>query len=163
MADYFFNALLAAAANVEVPIDGQTGVWLSSGGVLVSSAMVMSYSLPLHTGSAATQANVYRGGVLAGASVGYWGTVNVSSGGTLSSPVLYQNGGNIAIRAGGLAQGVEVLQGRLTVFRQGLASGVILSGGSLAVSSGGTALAVTSNAGAVVVVEEGGYIEYVTP
>ena len=43
MADYFFNALLAAAVNVtqEVPVDGSTGVWLKQGATVIGSGMKM--------------------------------------------------------------------------------------------------------------------------
>lgn len=50
------------------------------------------------------------------------------------------------------------------VNNSGYVSGcAIMSAGTLTVRSGASSLAVTSNAGAVITVEDGGYIEYVTP
>lgn len=172
----FFMAAAAQAVTVETPVEGQTGVWLSSGGAAVSSGMSIAGGI-IRYQTSVTAADVYSRGVLAGASVGYWGNLYVHSGGLATDTVVYMNGANAYARAGvlsdttitagrfyiqsgGTAAGAVVSGGSLVV-QSGSASAVIVNeGGTLVVSSGGTALAVTSNAGAVVNSSAGAYIEY---
>ena len=108
-----FVMMMAAGATVEQPIDGQTGVWLKSGGVTISSAMKMTGAV-VSTGQSQT----------------------VYSKGTASASILYTNGrlfvsnGGIArdcVGNGNVAHGLFVIQG-------GTASGYTLYSGDLSVN-----------------------------
>ena len=83
--DFFFNALLAAAATVtqEVPIDGQTGVWLKSGATVLSSGMSMT-GITVSTGQ--NQYVYERGAAIATTVDG--GSAYVNSGGSALNLVL---------------------------------------------------------------------------
>lgn len=79
--DFFHNALLAAAtANVEVPIDGRTGVWIKSGTTVVSSGMKMTGAV---VSSGQTQ-YVYSRGKAMNCTVLSGGIQHVSNGGVAS-------------------------------------------------------------------------------
>lgn len=161
--NYYFNALLAAAAvTQEVPIDGQTGVWVKLGTTVVASGMTIS-GFVLQA-DAARSADVYNKGKMLDVTV-VRGIVRVSNGGVISGESVPDNAAfvrNTHVYSGGTAYAVTLGQrGNLNVSNGGIASGVTVnSNGTLNVSSGGTALAVTSNAGATVNVLPGGYIEY---
>lgn len=161
---YFFNALLAAAANVtqEVPIDGQTGVWVKLGTSVVASGMTISgYTL---AADAARTMDIYSRGVATDITDSR-GIIRVSNGGVLSAlsvpgSAVYVR--NVTVFNGGMLIGAELGGAGVNAnISGGFASGVIVSSAAnLRIYSGGTALAVTSNAGANIEVYAGGYIEY---
>ena len=78
--------------------------------------------------------------------------------------VTAMQGGKLQVSGGTMANAIISSGGTMTVSSGGVASQTtVLSGGIMYVSSGASALAVTSNFGATITVQEGGYIEYVTP
>lgn len=77
------SALLMAAAGVEQPIDGQTGVWLKEGGVTISSGMSMTGAV-VSSGQSQT---VYSRGVAQSCIID-GGALYVSSGGTASGTII---------------------------------------------------------------------------
>lgn len=99
MADFFFNALLGAAAAVEAPVDGQTGVWIKQGATVISSAMKMQGAV-VSSGAAMYVYN--RGSAVSGSIVG---SALVSRGGILSSSWVHNSA---TISSGGTALHVSV-------------------------------------------------------
>ena len=132
MADYFFNALLAAATNVEVPIDGQTGVWLKSGGVTISSGMKMVGAV-VSPGNTQT---VYSKGV-ANACLTRGGTQTVYFGGVVSNTSAL-GAGKIYISSGGIAAGCYISGGLnaavLYIHSGGTASSCVLQSGDIQIN-----------------------------
>lgn len=127
MADYWFNALLAAATSVEVPIDGQTGVWTKSGGVTISSGMKM-IGATVTTGQIQY---VYDRGVASNYTLA-GGRIEVSSGGVASNGVV--SAGSAIIAIGGMGVGMTAVGGR--VFLNGYTGGATKSILSSSVVSG---------------------------
>ena len=136
MADYWFDALIAAAATVtqEVPIDGQTGVWLKQGTTVISSGMKMTgvtvgdgQALYIYNRGRANSTNVSSGGIM-----------YVSSGGVAIGASVYRNG---SANVYGLLSGVSQLESaaNVTVFNGGVVSSAFVLLGTLLVSSGGFA------------------------
>lgn len=136
MADYWFDALIAAAATVtqEVPIDGQTGVWLKQGTTVISSGMKMTgvtvgdgQALYIYNRGRANSTNVSSGGIM-----------YVSSGGVAIGASVYRNG---SANVFGLLSGVSQLESaaNVTVFKGGVVSSAFVLLGNLLVSSGGFA------------------------
>ena len=95
MADYFFNALLAAAATVEVPIDGQTGVWIKSGTTVVGSAMKTTGV----TVSAGFTQYVYSRGVASGTLAVSGGRIIAGSGAVIRNASASEYSSAVAVSA----------------------------------------------------------------
>ena len=159
MTGTMFNTLLAAAAaRVEVPVDGQTGVWLKYGTTAVSSGMRMIYTTVIGSGREADAAYVYRHGVMSAANIGYWGNLYVSNGGVAVAPTTLQNGANITVSSGGLVTN-PTLRGGYLYLRNGTATDAVVSGGEVQVYYSGTLLsgAVVLSAGTVTISQGSAY------
>ena len=115
------SAVVAIApVTVETPIDGQTGVWIKSGGVIVGSGMSMTGAV---VGSGQTQYVYNRGAAISG-SVSSGGTLRVSSGGVVSG-VSALDGAAISAFVGATISNAEL---RNSAKIGGLTSGVSVNG-----------------------------------
>ena len=147
MFNYWLNALVAAAASVETPIGGQTGVWIKSGTTVIGSGMKMigatvisGQTQTLYLRGEAQTNTIVNGGrqyVYSGGnakSCEYFGILRVYSGGTVVSPI-FSSGANVAVSAGGVLTGGTHKPGAsFNVY--GVAS-LIAVDGTMFVSSGG--------------------------
>ena len=129
MSGFFMAA--GAAAKVEVPIDGSTGVWIKQGATVISSAMKMRGAVI----SSGYVQYVYSRGIAQSSLVS--GTAQnsaillISAGGVASDTVV--DAGHVDVR-GGTAHGIIVRNDMYAAVYQGYASGVIVSRGYLDVN-----------------------------
>ena len=136
-----FNTLLAAAAKVEIPIDGQTGVWIKSGTTIISSAMTMTgvvvlagQSQYIYNSGKALNTVISSGGIVAASNGGLVSNCSLYSsarllaysGATVSGMHSYQTGAVTFIYPGASAFDVEMTSGQIN--NSGYASGVIMNG-----------------------------------
>lgn len=160
---YFFNALLAAATvTQETPIDGQTGVWLTSGTTVLASAMKMSGAV---VGSGQTQTVYHRGSADSTAVSG--GSMYILSGGVANSLTAHGSGVRVYVSRGGTASGVEIYSSaRVTVAGSGAsASGVSVRGPDgffIVLGNSAGAENITMSAGAYVYVYQSAVLSGIT-
>lgn len=157
----FFFQLLAAAARVEVPVDGSTGVWLKEGATVISSGMRMTGAVV----SSGQSQRVYNRGVAASC-ITVGGTQYISSGGTASGCTcsagqMHVSAGGLIVSAVGITGATYVSAGGYAssldfhagyggaVYSTGVVNGIVLSGNNarITVFHGGTAYNATASAG----------------
>ena len=142
MNNMFTAMLAAAAARVEIPIDGSTGVWIKAGATVISSGMEMVNA----TVSSGQTQTLYARGRTTSNTILTGGRMNISAGGTATGAVL--SAGYAYIYNGGGTVGATVYTGaRMYVYAGALTSGDTLSAGLYYISSGGTAAGLTVAAG----------------
>lgn len=125
--DFVFNALLGAAATVEQPVDGQTGVWIKTGDTVVSSAMKMRGAVV----SAGQTQYIYSRGVATGGTI--IGSASVLTGGLLESSLLLSAGARLHIPDGGGSCNGLTISGNYNTFAQqygGVVTNVVMKQGS---------------------------------
>lgn len=142
MSGFFFAAAAKATVTVEVPIDGQTGVWIKAGGATVSSGMSMTGA----TVSSGQSMYVYNRGVATSINVSGGGVVNISSGGTATSLLTYSSG-TVHVSNGGSLNVFSSLEPATqnVIFNGGVATNGYILLGNLLVSSGGFAEDMTAS------------------
>ena len=115
------------------PREGSFGVFLTSSGTALSSAIIMSGAVVSGTGGSQT---VYSRGTARETVISSGGTMLVSSGGTANGTIV-NSGGYMFVYSGASASGAIIHNGAIAAVRGGtLASAVISSGGSLAHNAG---------------------------
>lgn len=173
MSRFFMFAGGAATTVAEQPVDGQTGVWLKSGGVTISSAMktqgtVISAAQSQYiysrgearscTVAASGHLYVSNGGIMIDGQVaGASAMADVSSGGAAAG-ITIQSGGRVNLWAGGSMTDVAI--DATFVVYGGVASHVVHNVSTFLIQPRGSALNISSYNGTLVVASTTGKFGY---
>lgn len=138
----FFYTVAGGSAILPDPVWQQTGVWISSATIVVSSAWTMS-AVTITSGQ--TQF-IYNSGKTTDNTILTGGRMNVSSGGTVTGATL--SAGRGYIYKGGLTNAAVIYaNARMYVYTGAVTSNDVMSAGLYYVSSGGSAIGLTISNG----------------
>ena len=158
----FFDGMLETREvldELEPPVDGQTGVWLKSGGLTLASRMTMKNAT---VGSGESQ-SIYNRGTASDTTVTGGGLMAVYSGGSAVSPVFNQSelapAANGIVSNGGVMVSAEIHKSTyVSVTLGGSMADASLVGGLVYISSGGIAARISGGVSGIVHVRGGSLI-----